>query len=58
MMAWSIDTDDFTGRCGEGRFPLMRAINSALDEHGGLRPLGSDKNVVFDINGNRLDRNR
>ena len=30
VMAWSIDTDDFTGRCSGNRFPLLRAINNAL----------------------------
>jgi hypothetical protein len=29
-MAWSVDTDDFLGVCGDGRFPLLRAVNRAL----------------------------
>ena len=30
VMTWSIDTDDFTGRCSGNRFPLLRAVNNAL----------------------------
>ncbi|XP_032672455.1 probable chitinase 2 [Odontomachus brunneus] len=28
---WSIDTDDFRGRCGEAAYPLMMAVNAALE---------------------------
>lgn len=30
VMVWSIDTDDFQGRAGAGRYPLLTAINRAL----------------------------
>ncbi|GIX75148.1 hypothetical protein CEXT_498891 [Caerostris extrusa] len=30
-MVWSIETDDFRGRCHGYANPLLRAINSALD---------------------------
>jgi len=30
VMTWSIDTDDFLGRCNGPRFPLLRTLNNAL----------------------------
>ncbi|KAA0204047.1 hypothetical protein HAZT_HAZT006312 [Hyalella azteca] len=27
---WTIDTDDFTGNCGQGKYPLLNAINRIL----------------------------
>ncbi len=32
VMTWSIDTDDFSGKCGGPTFPLLRTINHALYE--------------------------
>ena len=32
VMVWSIDTDDFLGDCGQGKNPLLTAINRALAE--------------------------
>ena len=29
-MVWSIETDDFQGKCGNGKFPLLKAINTDL----------------------------
>ena len=33
IMVWSVDTDDFLGSCGKGRFPLLTSINEALVQH-------------------------
>lgn len=30
FMVWSIDTDDFLGKCKDGPFPLMHAINDVI----------------------------
>jgi len=30
VMAWSIDTDDFRGKCGRGKYPLLKTVNRVL----------------------------
>lgn len=33
IMVWSIDMDDFTGRCGAGKYPLLKALNEELKDY-------------------------
>lgn len=40
IMVWSIDMDDFSGRCGGGKYPLLQALNQEL--HGYKVPLEYD----------------
>lgn len=32
-MVWSIDMDDFSGRCGSGKYPLLTALNDELKDY-------------------------
>uniref|UniRef100_A0A182IMA2 Uncharacterized protein n=1 Tax=Anopheles atroparvus TaxID=41427 RepID=A0A182IMA2_ANOAO len=33
IMVWSIDMDDFSGRCGSGKYPLLTTLNSELKDY-------------------------
>ncbi|XP_049312947.1 probable chitinase 10 [Bactrocera neohumeralis] len=33
IMVWSIDMDDFSGRCGAGKYPLLTALSDELKEY-------------------------
>lgn len=33
IMVWSIDMDDFSGRCGSGKYPLLNVLNSELKDY-------------------------
>lgn len=35
LMMWSIETDDFQGRCHDEKFPLLNTIRRVLDGHDG-----------------------
>lgn len=33
IMVWSIDMDDFSGKCGGGRYPLLNALSTELKDY-------------------------
>ncbi|XP_036220239.1 probable chitinase 10 isoform X2 [Bactrocera oleae] len=33
IMVWSIDMDDFSGRCGAGKYPLLTALSDELKDY-------------------------
>lgn len=33
IMVWSVDMDDFSGRCGAGKFPLLNVLNEELKDY-------------------------
>lgn len=33
IMVWSIDMDDFSGRCGSGKYPLLKSLNEELSDY-------------------------
>lgn len=33
IMVWSVDMDDFSGRCGAGKFPLLNVLNDELKDY-------------------------
>ena len=43
IMFWALDLDDFTGYCGGGKYPIIKAANKALSE--GIVPESNCKEV-------------
>jgi chitinase len=33
IMVWSVDMDDFTGRCGSGKYPLLNTLKTELENY-------------------------
>lgn len=33
IMVWSVDMDDFRGICGNGKFPLIKAMKKELEDY-------------------------
>lgn len=65
VMTWSIDTDDFNGKCAslkdsldrtETTYPLLRSINVVLSQSGNNNDDGN--NNVDNNNGNNDDDNK
>ena len=38
VVVWTLDTDDFNGRCRRGKFPLLKAINKGLGNQVNAQP--------------------
>lgn len=45
IMVWALDLDDFSGMCGQGKYPLMKAIINELNSATG--PVNPNPPYVF-----------
>nr|QES86430.1 chitinase domain-containing protein 11 [Chilo infuscatellus] len=52
VYVWSVETDDFNNVCGGGRFPLLHAVNNALNEESTIDDDSIDS-TQFTINNNK-----
>jgi len=46
VMVWALDLDDFSGMCGQGKYPLMHAIMDEINANGPVNPVNPTGPIV------------